>query len=132
MTKMFCESVTKTKVSPFLYLNMFQSAQNLVHLFIFMQTVFFCKVLFLSILFYFFVFLGLSQFLRWNTDHVQIEFLWVLWGNWPIVRLFYDWVCCGKMCIFEISDFFYGFIGLYQFSGVKSRHQPFRFFVSMG
>ena len=28
-----------------------------------------------------FVFLELSQFLRWNTDHVQIKFLWVLWGK---------------------------------------------------
>ena len=36
----------------------------------------------------FFVFLGLGQFLRWNTDHVQIEFLWVSWGKWPILKLF--------------------------------------------
>ena len=29
-----CESVTKTKLEPFLYLNIFQSALNLVHMFI--------------------------------------------------------------------------------------------------
>ena len=32
-----------------------------------------------------FVFLGLSQFLRRITDHVQIECLWVIWGKWPIL-----------------------------------------------
>ena len=29
-----------------------------------------------------FVFLGLNPFMRWNTDHVKIEFLEVLWNKW--------------------------------------------------
>ena len=50
--------------------------------------------LFFEILFFInfilvFVFLGLSHFMRWSTHHVQIEFLLVLCGKWPILRLFY-------------------------------------------
>ena len=48
----------------------------------------------------FYHFMGLSQYLRWNLDHFQVEFLWFLWGKWTNLRLFYWWVCCAKMCIY--------------------------------
>ena len=64
-------------------------------------------------------FVGLSQFLRWITDHDQIEFLWGLWGKWPILRLLLG-VCCAKMCIFRDITLFCGFVGLSQFLEVNS------------
>ena len=45
-------------------------------------------------------FMWLCQFLRWNSDHFQIEFLWFLWGEWTILRLFYLRVYFAKMCSF--------------------------------
>ena len=44
--------------------------------------------------------IGLSQFLRWSSDHFQIKISWILWGKWTILRLFYWGVYCAKMCIF--------------------------------
>ena len=84
-----CDSVTKTKVDLFLYLNMFKSALNSVHLFI--DTVHRDDFLFFSVSIFidFIAFMRLCQFLRWITNHVQIECLWVLWGKWPILKLFY-------------------------------------------
>ena len=29
-----------------------------------------------------------TNFFMWNPDHFQIEFLWLLYGKWPILRLF--------------------------------------------
>ena len=107
-----CESVTKTKVEPLLYLNMFQPALILVHMFTDMvprDDFFFSKILItINFIRFFFVFFGLIQFLRWNTDHVQIDFLWVLWVEWPILRLFYFVRRCAvNNCVFfEISHFF--------------------------
>ena len=63
----------------------------------------------------FYHFMGLSQFLRWNSDHFQIEFLWFLWGKWTILRLFYLRVCCAKMCIFLDIALINDSVGLSQF-----------------
>ena len=84
----------------------------------------------------FFVFLGLSRFLWWNTDHVQVDFLWFCricrvfrgeiqtslksnfyssyGGKWSIVRLFYKGVWCAIICIFWDIALLYGFAGLNQ------------------
>ena len=54
-----------------------------------------------------FVFMRLSRFLWLNADHVQIKFLLVLWGKWPILRLIYYGVCCAKkMYIFRYMAHF--------------------------
>ena len=48
--------------------------------------VFFFEFSIFAVFIDFFSFLGLSHFLRWKSDHFQIEFLWFLWGKWTIVR----------------------------------------------
>ena len=48
--------------------------------------VFFFEILIFIDFIGFFVCLGLGQFLRWNPDHVQIVFLWVLYGKWLVLR----------------------------------------------
>ena len=67
-----CEFVTKIKVEPLLYLNMFQCAPKLVTFVHWYGPLsfFFSKIL-ISIGFidFFFVSLVLSQFLWWNKDH---------------------------------------------------------------
>ena len=50
----------------------------------------------------FYHFMGHSTFLRWNSNHFQIEFLWFPWGKCTILRLFYQGVYRAKMCISEI------------------------------
>ena len=30
-----------------------------------------------------------ANFLKWNLYHIKNQFLWCLWGNWAILRLFY-------------------------------------------
>ena len=49
----------------------------------------------------FFSYLGLSLFLRWNSDHFQIEFLWVKGGKWTILKLFHQMVCCAHRVLTE-------------------------------
>ena len=61
--------------------------------------IFFFEILIFIDFIAFFVFLGLFKFLKWNTDYVQIEFLWVLWGKWSILILFYLGVFSANMCI---------------------------------
>ena len=57
--------------------------------------VFFFEFSIFTVFIDFFSFLGLSQFLRWNLDHFQIEFLWFLWGKWTILRLLLKGVQCA-------------------------------------
>ena len=92
-------------VSSFLYLNMFQSALNLVQIFLNAMPwdcLFFFYFSFLRFSLTLSIFWDLANFFRWNPDRFQIEFLWFLWGKWTILRLFYKGVCCTKICIFEI------------------------------
>ena len=37
---------------------------------------------------FFYLFMGLSKFFRWNSDHFQIEFLCFLWDKLTFLRLF--------------------------------------------
>ena len=84
-----CDSVTVSVVSSFLYLNIFQSAPNLVHLFL--------RIFKFYVFIDFSSFLGLSQFLRCNSDQFQIEVLRFLWSKWSILRLFLlNGVLCKK------------------------------------
>ena len=62
--------------------HVFSLAHNLDRL------IFFWEIFVFNDFIQFFLFFGFRQILRWSTDHVQIELLWVLWGKWPIVRLF--------------------------------------------
>ena len=97
----------------FWYLNIFQSAPNLVQIFLtaMPRDVFFFKFSIFTVFIEVFCFLELNQFLRWNLEHFQIEFLWFLWGKWTILRLFYQRACCAKKCnswdITLINDFLY-------------------------
>ena len=76
---------------------------------------------------FFYHFIGLSQFLRWNSNHFQIEFLWFLWGEWTILRLFYERVYCAKMCNFWDIALFYHFIVLGKFCRWNSDHYQIEF-----
>ena len=56
----------------------------------------------------FYHFMGLDTlFLRWNSDHFQIELLLFLCGKWTILSLFYWRLCSAKMCIFWDIALFY-------------------------
>ena len=70
--------------------------------------------------------MGLGQFLRWNSDNFQSEFLWFLLVKWTIIRLIYYGVYCANMCYYwDISVC----IGLSQFLEVKSTSHPNSFFM---
>ena len=75
------------------------------------------------------LFYNFSQFLRWNSNHFQIELLWFLWGEWTILRLFYWGVYYVKMFIFWDIALISVCIGLSQFIEVKSRPHLNRMFV---
>ena len=67
------------------------------------------------------------KFLRWNSDHFQIEFLCFLWDKWTILRLFYLMVYCAIMCTFWGIALFYHFIGLSKFLRWNSDHFPIEY-----
>ena len=125
----FCHSVTVSNMSSFLCLNTFQSAPNFVQTFL-IAIPWYIFFRFLRFLLTFFSFFGgdLANFLRWNEDYFQVEFLWFLWCKWSILRLVYYLVCCAKMCFFYRFCTYFRFLGLCHILEVKSRPQPNRFF----